>query len=88
MVDEKWAYGDIRRELAKTTKVPEVPGLQNLDGLEVVFEWLVDDGGFEKRNMKLLLKKDEEDIQIGFGTRRDMLGSHDIYNTLIMTKGF
>jgi hypothetical protein len=53
-----------------------------------VLEWLIDDGGFEKKNMKLLLKEDTDLIKIGFATRRDIQGSHFIYNTLIMTKGF
>ena len=88
VMDEKWAFGENRIELLKKVKIPSIPNLDNLDGLEVVLEWLIDDGGLDKKNLKLLLKKEEEQLKIGFATKRDLRGSHDIYNTLLMTKGF
>jgi len=88
VIEEKWAFGEHRIELSKKVNIPTIPNLSKLDGLEVVLEWLIDDGGLDKKNMKLLLKKDEDPIKMGFATRRDLRGSHDIYNTLLMTKGF
>lgn len=88
VMQEKWAFGEQRIELGKKIKLPTIPNLSNLDGLEVVLEWLIDDGGLDKKNLKLLLKKEEEQLKIGFATRRDLRGSHDIYNTLLMAKGF